>query len=139
MHTVLQKFSDFYRELDQQPLSQLADIYSDDVEFCDPVHCVQGLAALTGYFEHSMQGVTTCRFDIHAVDELNGEAYVRWTMHFSHPRLNRGAAIAVPGVSHLRLAERITWHRDYFDLGAMLYEQLPLLGGLIRLLKSRLS
>jgi hypothetical protein len=30
-------------------------------------------------------------------------------------------------------------HRDYFDLGAMLYEQLPLLGAVVRTLKGRLG
>lgn len=139
MTPLLENFCEFYRELDQRPLQELARIYANDIEFRDPVHGVKGLDALTRYFETSLGDVSACRFEIHAVDELSGEAYVRWTMHFSHPRLNAGKIIDVPGISHLRFDDRISWHRDYFDLGAMLYEQLPLLGAMIRLIKRRLS
>ncbi|MCT7655735.1 hypothetical protein MBH78_16005 [Oceanimonas sp. NS1] len=55
------------------------------------------------------------------------------------PRLNGGRPVTVPGVSHLCFADSIYYHRDFFDLGAMLYEQLPLLGKGIRALKRRLN
>ena len=139
MSPVLQQFCDFYRELDQHPLSELATIYAEDVEFQDPVHRTRGLPALQAYFEQSMAQVISCRFDIEAVDELTGEAYARWTMQLRHPRLNGGKTVEVPGISHLRYNQKIHWHRDYFDLGAMLYEQVPVLGRLIRGLKKRLA
>jgi hypothetical protein len=34
---------------------------------------------------------------------------------------------------------KIYYHRDYFDMGAMLYEHLPLLGRIIQRLKHRLG
>ncbi len=139
MSPILERFCHFYRELDQRPLSELASIYANDIEFQDPVHRVSGLPALHAYFERSMDQVLRCRFDIESVDELDGEAYLRWSMRLAHPRLNGGATITVPGVSHLRFNSHIHWHRDYFDLGAMLYEQLPLLGSIIRTLKRRLA
>ena len=36
-------------------------------------------------------------------------------------------------------AGKVCQHRDYFDLGAMLYEQLPLLGPVVRTIKMRLG
>ena len=33
----------------------------------------------------------------------------------------------------------MTRHQDYFDAGAMLYERLPLLSGVIRLVKRQLD
>jgi len=32
----------------------------------------------------------------------------------------------------------VTYHRDYFDLGALIYERVPVLGGLIRGIKGRM-
>jgi hypothetical protein len=139
MSPILDRFCDFYRSFDQRPLSELATIYHADIEFQDPAHKVSGIVDLQAYFARSMQQVTSCRFDIEQVSELDGEAYVRWSMHLSHPQLNAGQSVTVPGVSHLRFAETIHWHRDYFDLGAMLYEQLPLLGRIIRAIKRRLA
>ena len=68
-------------------------------------------------------------------------AYVQWVMTFSHPRLNGGEQITVPGVSYLRFsgAEKVAFHQDYFDVGAMLYEQIPVLGRIITHLKRRLG
>lgn len=139
MHRVLKDFCQFYRELDARPLSELSSIYTDDIEFCDPVHCIKGMADFRRYFEDLMQKVTHCRFDIHEVNELEEQAFLSWTMHFQHPGLNRGEMISVDGLSHLRFGEKIYFHRDYFDLGAMLYEQIPLLGRLVRGVKSRLK
>ena len=60
-------------------------------------------------------------------------------MLLQHPKLNSGKIFSVPGVSIIRYEDKIYSHRDYFDLGAMLYEQLPLLGGLIRMIKRKLG
>ncbi|MBW6508769.1 MAG: hypothetical protein K0A94_04400, partial [Desulfuromonadales bacterium] len=64
-----------------------------------------------------------------------------WVMHLRHPRLNRGAEVEVPGISYLHIAAdgRVDEHRDYFDLGALLYERLPLLGPLVRAVKRRFA
>ncbi len=139
MHALLDEFCQYYAELDQKPLSQLEQIYSDDIQFCDPVHCIHGIAIFTRYFEELMQQVQRCRFDIEQVVEQDQEAYVRWVMNFQHPRLNGGQLISVPGVSHLRFAEKIHYHCDYYDLGAMLYEHIPLLGTLVKGIKKRLK
>jgi hypothetical protein len=58
-------------------------------------------------------------------------------MTYSHPKLNKGQSINVEGMSQLRFSDKIFAHRDYFDVGQMLYEQVPFLGGLIGLLKNR--
>ncbi len=139
MHALLDEFCQYYAELDQKPLTDLGQIYSDDIEFCDPVHCVHGIATFIRYFEEMMQQVQRCRFDIEQVVEQDQEAYVRWVMNFQHPRLNGGQLISVPGVSHLRFADKIYYHCDYYDLGAMLYERIPLLGALVKGVKKRLK
>jgi len=45
------------------------------------------------------------------------------------------AVIVVPGVSVIHFGEKVTAQRDYFDVGAMLYERLPLIGWLLRWVK----
>ena len=62
---------------------------------------------------------------------------VTWTMSLKHPRLNGGDPVIVPGSSLIRFREKVFYHRDYFDGGAMLYEQLPFIGMVIRAIKAR--
>ena len=73
-------------------------------------------------------------------DQVQDHAgYLRWTMHYRHPRLRRGQLIEVEGCSHLLWHEKVYQHRDYFDAGALLYEHLPLMGTAIGWLKGRLA
>ncbi len=65
-------------------------------------------------------------------------AYIKWVMHFRHPRL-RNRLISVRGVSHLKFSDKIEYHEDFYDMGAMLYEQLPVLGNVTRWLRLRLA
>ena len=140
MTDLMQRFSNYYSELTVDSPQQLGQLYRDDIEFCDPAHCVSGLAELRNYFTATMQGVELCAFDISDIKESGDSAFVTWTMRLQHPKLNGGRLISVPGVSHVRFdQELIFYHRDYFDLGAMLYENVPVLGGLIRGIKKRMS
>ena len=68
----------------------------------------------------------------------DGEGYLRWTMSYRHPRLKKGELIRVEGCSYLLWNGKVHQHRDYFDAGALLYENLPLMGSAIRWLKGRL-
>jgi hypothetical protein len=82
--------------------------------------------------------LSECRIEY--LDEIIGDrsAYVKWVMHYRHPRLGN-RLISVRGVSHLKFSDKIDFQEDFYDMGAMLYEQLPLLGNVTRWLKLRLA
>ena len=136
---LMERFKTFYKELHDSDLSKLGLIYADNVVFKDPVHEIRGLVELEDYFTDLCSDLSSCRFEY--LDEMLGErsAYVKWMMHFKHPRLGN-RLISVRGVSHIKLSDnRIEYHEDFYDMGAMLYEQLPLLGNVTRWLRLRLA
>lgn len=139
MTPALDDFVRVYQQLGKDNLASLADAYSPDVTFQDPWHKLQGLAALRAYFANLYTNLSYCRFTIHQVQEntTDANAFVLWQMDYAHPRLNSGNNIQVDGVSHLQFAEKVTYQRDYADMGQMLYEHVPLLGSAIRVLKRR--
>jgi limonene-1,2-epoxide hydrolase len=139
MNPTLEKFKHFYQQLNNSELTGLGQIYRSDIEFIDPVHHIQGIQALHQYFKNMMQDLIHCNFEIHQITEQEQEAYIHWTMHFQHPRLNKSRTIHVDGISHLKFDEQIYFHRDYFDVGAMLYEHIPLLGRIISGIRKRLK
>jgi len=140
MHPALNKFIELYRrDLAGVDMSIIDEIYSSDVEFIDPAHNIHGIAALINYFNGMMCNLTYCHFDIREVHELEGSATLCWTMTIAHPKLKGGKKIAVDGMTLLRFDQKVNFHRDYFDLGAMLYEHIPLLGGAIKFLKRGLA
>ena len=140
MSDFLRRFATEFAALDAGNLARLGELYSDDVLFRDPLHEVRGLPALQRYFAEMYANVGRLDFDFHGFDQVcDGEGYLRWTMHFRHPSLRGGAPISVDGCSHLLWWDKVYQHRDYFDAGAMLYEHLPLMGGVIAWLKRRLA
>ncbi len=136
---IINAFIDMYQKLNKDNLFLLRQVYRDDIQFRDPIHQVNGIEALTRYFDNMYQNVTHIEFDIKevVVSKHNDQAALYWTMSYSHPKLSKGQLINVEGMSQLKLDDKIYSHRDYFDLGQMLYEQIPFLGGLIGILKNR--
>lgn len=139
MSPALARFLSAYQQLDNQHLHLLTEIYSEEVIFIDPLHRINGIAALKRYFTAMYQHLQAIEFDYQDVDEQSEQAFVQWQMRFRHPRLAAGAWVTVEGITVLRFndAGKACYHRDYFDLGAMLYEQLPLLGRLVGFIKRR--
>ncbi|MES4612106.1 MAG: nuclear transport factor 2 family protein [Ewingella sp.] len=136
----LAQLAEVYRQLDQSSLPQLAQIYHPQVIFIDPVGQHDGIAALEGYFRQLLKSVNDCRFDIQQTLVSGDEATLVWCMAYSHPSLKKGETLYLDGISHLKLAEdQVIYQRDYYDLGAMLYEHVPLLGRAIKALKARLK
>jgi hypothetical protein len=129
-----------YSQLNKGNLALLNELYHPDVIFEDPAHRIVGRARLTHYFESLYQQVIQCQFQFDKIIEQNESAFLTWKMHLTHPKLNRGQLIVVSGASYIEFVDNaVIYHRDYFDLGEMLYEQIPLLGSLINLIKRNLT
>jgi hypothetical protein len=135
---IIDRFQALYRDLDKDHLHLLGDVYARDVVFIDPVHRVEGLEALTDYFRRMYEGVAEIGFDFEDVVAESDRAFLSWTMRLRHRRFRPGETLVLPGASLIRFGGHVHFHRDYFDLGAMIYERVPLLGGAVRAIKSRL-
>ncbi len=137
---VIDRFERFYRELGQGAANELADVYDEQVIFVDPVAEHEGLLALKGYFQNLMQNCRSCRFDmtIHRLGSCS--AFITWTMSFEHAQLRGGKPITVDGISQLDIAgDKIVKQRDYYDMGAMIYENVPVLGFVVAGLRRRMA
>ncbi len=138
--TLQDRFNAFYQTLDMDSLQGLGQIYDPRVTFVDPIGVHQGLLALDAYFRKLLSGSEHCSFVIGKQRFGESEAFVNWTMSFSSPRLNGGEIIDVDGSSVLSIRDDLVEHqRDYYDMGAMVYEQLPILGSLVRYIRGRMA
>lgn len=136
----VQEFFDFYQKLDKNCTKDLHQFYAEQITFTDPFHQVQGLDALVAYFDKLYARVTAISFEFDEPQLLGQRTWASWVMTYSHPRINGGKPVRVEGVSRLDWQDgKVMAHRDFFDAGQMLYEHLPLLGGVIRLLQRRMA
>lgn len=138
---MLENFLMTYQALNKHNLEQLAQIYAEEVVFIDPAHEVRGLAALTAYFHKLYLHIDSITFEY--VDTIVQEdcASIYWIMTFSHPKIASGKPIQTEGSSLIKFNKsgKVYYHRDYFDLGKMLYEHLPVVGSVVRYAKKQLA
>jgi limonene-1,2-epoxide hydrolase len=130
------RFKRLFERLDPEVPMPLEEVYAPAVRFEDPLHRVEGIEALRTYFNRLNARILSAEFVFGEEVVAQGGAALSWTMTV---RLRRPRqTVVVEGLSLLRFEERITWQRDYFDVGGMVYERLPLLGGLLRTLRKAL-
>lgn len=70
MAEFLHRFAQGFAALNKDNLDQVAELYSDDVSFSDPMHDIHGLAAMQRYFAELYANVRDLHFDFHAFDEV---------------------------------------------------------------------
>lgn len=131
-------FKSIFNRLGKDTLFLVDELYDRDVEFIDPVHSIKGASALKVYFASLYDGVASCHFDWLAEVVGDGEAMVTWEMRLVHKRLRAREPVVIPGASHIRFTEKVTFHHDYFDLGKLIYERIPILGAAVRTIKKKL-
>lgn len=129
----------FYEQFSAGTIARLDDIYTQDVEFRDPVHTMHGCLAVKNYLRRMASNLTCYR--IRYLDEIIGEhsAYLTWEMDYAHSRLRKGRIITVRGMTQVKFTSKIFFHEDSYDMGALLYDHLPGLGTATRHLKQRLA
>jgi len=136
----LKAFSDFYSSLDSEKLSHLSEVYTSNIRFIDPVHEIVGVQHLSQYFEKLCANLLCCRFVFLSYSEADSSVWLVWTMHYAHPKIAGGKELSLQGATELRFEQdRVCYHRDFYDMGAMLYEHLPVMGRVIRYVKEALQ
>jgi len=137
---VVEDFKSLYLALNAENCRSdiVNDVYCRDMVFEDPFHRIEGIRAFKDYCASLYENLLSCRFRFHDEWTHMGDAVLTWTMDYAHPRLNGGSDIHVEGMSRIIFDEKIFYHRDYFDGGALLYEHIPVLGGVIRSVKRNL-
>jgi ketosteroid isomerase-like protein len=130
---------EFYETLAVATLSHIDSVYTDDARFIDPFNDVTGHAGIRRVFEHMFATLDTPTFEVIQSITEGDHGFLLW--NFGFRRKGRSDSAVIHGASHLHFASdgRIAVHRDYWDPARELYEDLPLLGPVVRWLRRRLA
>lgn len=130
-----------FNELGVDNLAVLDTFYDAKAEFQDPAVKIKGIENLKKYYAAVYKNVKSIQFDFTEIIKNDLNYYATWTMHLSATGLNSGKKFTVEGISVIHFNEKnlVTHHRDYLDLGDMVYERLPILGTLVSLVKKKLA
>lgn len=139
----------FYENFSTDSITRLGEVYDDDVRFIDPLHEIVGLRELTRYFQHVCN--SSVKFMITDSGEFDSgdKAFLRWDMKYAHQSLNGGKELTLQGMSFIECSpsaqgetgapRKVVLHQDYYDLGAMVYQHVPVLGFAVRKVNQKLK
>ena len=135
----LHRFIHYWQSLTPASVASIADVYTEDTSFRDPFNDVTGIEAITHIFADMFVRLDEPVFTIIETIEQDHGAMLIWDFDFRIRALQPGLRRRIHGASHIRFAAdgRVHYHRDYWDAAGELYEQLPLVGPLMRFLKKR--
>jgi steroid Delta-isomerase len=137
--SALSRFVDYWQTLTPATVENINTVYAADATFRDPFNEVVGIEKIRHIFADMFVRLDAPRFNIlETIEEPHG-ALLIWDFTFRIKTLKPELARRIHGSSHIRFdAEgRVQYHRDYWDAAGELYEQLPLIGALMRWLKKR--
>ncbi|WP_375562098.1 nuclear transport factor 2 family protein [Bernardetia sp. OM2101] len=133
----IEAFKHYFKQMDFSNIADLNTIYSDNIVFIDPIHKIQGIENLKQYFNKLNDNLVEGSFTFTDEDIIENKAYLTWEMNLKLKRPKKN--VKALGISVLTLEEKIIRQRDYFDAGELFYENVPILGSVIRFLKGKLA
>jgi hypothetical protein len=135
----IEHFTALYSRFDSSITEQLGRLYSPDVIFKDPVHQTQGLDALKTYFAGFCSPEIDCQFNFYNQVVTAEQAFIQWQMRYSHARLKHGKSLTLNGGTLIKFTDVITSHEDFYDMGAMIYQHIPLLGWAVKKINNHIA
>lgn len=105
-------------------------LYTQDVEFHDPVRTLLGILAL----KRHLRTTKLCKLEYLEEIVTENSATLSWRAQMRHPLLPGKRTVMLRGITQLRFTDRIYYQEDFYDLGSTVYQRLPLIGPLIRVL-----
>ena len=135
----LSRLADYWQTLTPATVAAIATIYTTDAYFRDPFNDVTGIDNIRHIFADMFVRLDEPKFNIVETIEESHGALLVWDFTFRLKTLKPQLTRRIHGTSHIRFAAdgRVEYHRDYWDAAGELYEQLPIVGSLMRWLKKR--
>lgn len=137
-----QAFINLYNQLKEVSVDeQISRTYAEKIFFSDTVVTIHDRQSLLRYLKQTQDNVDSIKFEALDVVENGKDSYVRWLMQTRFKIMGKSLDIESIGMSHLRFNEddKIILHQDYWDSMQGFYQHIPIIGGLLRWIKSDLG
>jgi hypothetical protein len=139
----VQRFTDFLKNVGDRTYleDQTANVYAKSAYLDDTIATHYGPDEIQSYFLQTAETMTS--FEVEILDSVRSGAdhYIRWEMIFAAPKLASGEPIHSVGISQVRFNEngKVVFHQDFWDSGRHIFGQIPVVGGMIGIIKDRMK
>lgn len=135
------KISNSFNQFTGTNVEVLEQFYAPNVKYSDPISTVTGLDNVKKLLAKTYRNVQSLRYAFFDFICESNRISASYKLNIQISGLNDGKPYIVEGTSVFRVNSEgmVVQHKDYFDLGSMVYEKHPLTGGTIRAIKAGLA
>jgi hypothetical protein len=139
MMNTAQKYAAFFEKIDKNTsIEAYKEFFDANSYFEDPFQKVYGINKIYNIFEDMYAKFYNPRFEVQEVVSQGSIAYIKWNFIFQMDK--NSDVTSFEGVSRVEFHTnaKVKSHVDFWDAGANVYEKIPLLGSIIRMIKRKI-
>lgn len=140
-HEVKDAFGMIFNDFKQGATeSNIRKVYGDNLYFNDTFRIVTNIDDLVEYLSHSASQVESTEVEILDVIRSEHDYFIRWSMDMKLKIKGKDIQSQSIGMTQLRFnqAGKVIFHQDFWDSSEAFFEHLPMMGGLVKRIKSML-
>ena len=109
----------------EEQLEAFRPLYDAEVTFQDPIQRADGFDAFFKMNRRLLRSIRTLTVKVTAVEGTDEQFFLAWTMQFT-PKLLPRKELALEGLTHCKARnQKIIYHRDYWDVAALVASVFP--------------
>lgn len=115
-------------------------VYAAELYFNDTFKIIDNIEELVEYMSHSASQVESTKVEVLDVIRSEHDYFVRWSMEMKLKIKGKNIESHSIGMTQLRFnqAGKVVFHQDFWDSSEAFFEHLPMMGGLVKKIKSML-
>jgi steroid delta-isomerase len=127
----------WFQTLTPASLERVEDIYASNAVFIDPFNHLTDLTSVRAVYQHMFDTLESPHFVVTTTVSNEHQAFMTWDFLFKC----RGQAQKISGCTQFEINDQglIVLHRDYWDAAQQVYEKVPVLGAILRMMRRKLS
>jgi len=139
----ISRFTSFLKNLGNSSYieKETANTYAEGAYLDDTLVTHHGPEEIKKYFLNTAATMTS--FELKILDTVRSgpDHYIRWEMIFAAPKLASGEEVHSVGMSQVRFNSQgqVSFHQDFWDSGKNIYGKIPVVGGLINIIRNRIK
>ena len=135
----LDKYIEYYETLTHRSVRLLEKIADPQMQFKDPFNEVEGVDNVVEIMRKMFDDVENPQFEVEDKAWGGGgrTAYIKWIFMFGSESKRQ----MISGMSEVMFTPYglVASHRDFWDAAENIYEQVPVLGSILRMIKKKLA
>ena len=133
-------FTEFLSKLGSKKTGVRAGrLYASELHFSDTLMMTRDRDRVVEHFQGLVDAGTAVQVEILQTLVSEADVYLIWSMQAEFTPVRRSVVSETIGVTHLRFNEagRVVLHQDFWDTGLGLYQQIPVLGRVVKSINRR--